>query len=266
MGRRRSYEPGTFCWVDLGTTDVEGAKAFYNELLGWDYNDRPAGADIYSVARRYEADVAALYGQRANERRRGLPPHWDSYVSTDSADRTAAQAKELGGSVLAEPFDVMDAGRMAVIADPTGAMLCAWQPADHIGAGHVNDVGCLTWNELSTSDPERAAAFYSELFGWRFEEVDAAGGPAYWVIGHNGAAEGRNGGMRELAPEQVQARIPPHWMPYFTVDSVEDTGQKVTTARGTLLAGPMQIGVGRIAVMSDPQGAVFAVFEGEVDE
>lgn len=141
MGTRAKYEPGTFSWVDLTTTDRDAAKRFYSELLGWEYDDQPSEGGVYSMARRYDTNVAALYDQQESERAQGVPPHWNNYVTTDDADRAAAQVKQLGGSVLLEPFDVFDAGRMAVIADPTGAVFSVWQPRQNIGAGHVNDAG-----------------------------------------------------------------------------------------------------------------------------
>lgn len=266
MGTRAKYEPGTFCWVDLSTTDVDAAKRFYSELLGWEYSDEPANGGVYSMARRYGAEVALVYSQLEHERALGLPSHWNNYVSTDDADRAAERAKELGGSVLAEPFDVFDSGRMAVIADPAGAVFCVWQPREHIGAGHVNDAGCLTWNELSTSGVERAKTFYSALFGWRFETLETGDGPPYWVIGHDGAAMGRNGGLRELSSEETGAGVPPNWMPYFTVESLQTTNEKAKASGASILYGPVPIGVGIIAVLKDPTGAVFAVFEGEVDD
>ena len=155
---------------------------------------------------------------------------------------------------------------MAVIADPTGAVFGVWQARDSIGATVVNDPGCLTSNELSTSDPARASEFYSALFGWRFNEQDTQGGPPYWTIEHDGAVRGANGGMRELAPQQREAGIPPHWMPYFTVVSVDDAIATTKDAGGTIIAGPIEIPPGRIAVLGDPQGAVFGIFEGEVDD
>lgn len=266
MGTRTKYAPGTFSWVDLTTTDVDAAKRFYSELLGWEYSDQPANGEVYSMARRYDADVAGVFGQQEHERARGVPSHWNSYVTTDDAAVATARVKELGATVLAEPFDVFEAGRMAVLADPAGAVFSVWQPRRHIGAGHINDPGCLTWNELSTSGAERAMTFYSELFGWRFEAMDSGDGPGYWIIGHDGAAMGRNGGMRELSAEETQAGVPPNWMPYFTVDSVAATTEQAKASGGTILYGPVPIGPGTIAVLKDPTGAVFGLFEGEVDD
>lgn len=266
MGTRDSYEPGTFSWVDLATSDPQGAKAFYGGLFGWEYEDAevPDGG-TYTMCRLAGADVAGIGPLPQEQASMGIPPHWNSYVTVTDADASAARARELGGAVLAGPFDVLEAGRMAVLADPTNAPISIWQPAGHIGAGRVNEPGALTWNELSTSDVRAAARFYEELFGWRVEELDTGGGPRYWSIRHDGAAAERNGGMRELAPEQLEAGIPPHWMPYFVADSAAAAGARAQELGGGLAFGPMTIPTGTFAVLHDPQRAFFAVFEGQTD-
>jgi predicted enzyme related to lactoylglutathione lyase len=269
VGKRTSYEPGTFSWVELGTTDPDAAKEFYGKLLGWQADDLAipddAGGGTYTMLRLDGDAVAALALQPIQQRDAGVPPNWFSYVTVADADAAAEKAKELGGSVHAGPFDVMTNGRMAVVADPTGAMFGVWQAGDTIGATRVNDPGCLTANELSTNDVPRAIEFYEGLFGWNVEEIDTQGGPRYWSIGHDGAANGRNGGMRELAPEQ--AGVPPHWMPYFTAASVDDVIAAAKDGGGSLVAGPIEIPTGaRLGVLRDPQGAFFAIFEGQVDD
>lgn len=271
MGKRTSYEPGTFSYVELHTTDTEGAKAFYGELFGWEPEDVPlpeeAGGGSYTVLRLRGETVAALTPQAPQQREAGVPPNWFSYVTVASADETAGKAGELGGSVHAPAFDVMEEGRMAVIADPTGAFFGVWEPRNSIGARLVNDPGCLTFNELSTNDVEKAQEFYGGLFGWTFEKLEAPGLQPYWAIGHEGAARSRGGGMRELAPQQTEAGIPPHWMPYFTAESADETVATATGAGGGVLAPAFDIPTGsRIAVIHDPKGAAFGLFEGEVDE
>src|SRR4051812_10410720 len=155
MGERTSYAPGTFSWAELATSDAEAAKDFYTRLFGWSYDDRPVGeGQVYSMAQRAGANVAALF--TATEQ----PPHWNCYVTVSSADETAGRVASLGGTVIAEPFDVFASGRMAVFSDPAGATLAVWQPGDHIGASRVNEPGALTWTDLVTPGPEQAAAFY----------------------------------------------------------------------------------------------------------
>ena len=270
MGKRTRYEPGTFSWVELATTDPDAAKRFYGTLFGWGAEDNPipedAGGGVYTMLKLGGESVAALYEQMKDQREAGIPPNWFSYVTVADADDAAARAKELGGAVHAGPFDVMTQGRMAVIEDPTGAVFGVWQARDSIGATLVNDPGCLTMNELSTNDVPAATSFYEGLFGWKIEELDTGGGPRYWSIGHEGAARGLNGGMRELAPEQASAGIPPHWMPYFTVESADGSVATAKDGGGSLVFGPLDIPSGRFAVLHDPQGAFFAIFEGEVDD
>jgi uncharacterized protein len=262
MGKRERYEPGAFCWVDLATTDPAGAKAFYGELFGWEAEDMPAGeAGTYTMLRLGGDEVCALYEMDAARSEQGIPPYWFSYVSVESADAAASRARELGGTVYGEAFDVLDSGRMAVIGDPTGAAVGVWQPLAHIGADRVNDPGCFTWNELQNRDPEAAAAFYATLFGWETEPQKDEGKLAYVLIRNAGHT---NGGIMPITEQHGDA--PPYWLVYFTVPSCDAAVEKVRGLGGEVLAGPLDLGAGRIAVVSDPQGAVFALFEGETDD
>jgi predicted enzyme related to lactoylglutathione lyase len=261
MGERTSYAPGTFSWVDLATTDADAAKRFYTNLFGWEAEEMPAGdAGTYTMFRLNGSWVAALYQQPDEQRARGVPPNWVSYVTVADVEDAAADAQELGGAVIAEPFDVDDAGRMAVVADPTGAVLALWEPRTHIGAERVNDPGCFTWNDLATSDMETAQEFYTELFGWEAEQLDTNGRPPYTVWRNNGRT---NGGMRPLAP---QDGAPPHWLVYFTVDDVDDAVRRVDELGGEIVVEPFTVPAGRFAVLRDPQGAYFAIYEGDVDD
>jgi hypothetical protein len=269
MGSRTQYAPGVFSWVELEASDPDAAKDFYGRLLGWTAEDEEVpdehGGGTYTTLRLGGDAVAGLQRQPEPQREAGVPPHWLSCVSVTDADATAARAEALGGTVHTR-YDAMSKGRMAILADPTGAFLGAWQAGNMPGAERVNDPGCLTMNELSTDDMDRASAFYRDLFGWRIEEIDTGDGPRYWSIRHDGAAGGGlNGGARLLAPEQ--GGVPPHWMPYFTVRSVNGAVATATEAGGTTLAGPIQLPTGStIAVIADPQGAAFAIFEGETDD
>ncbi|MGH3149075.1 MAG: VOC family protein [Rubrobacter sp.] len=262
MGKRERYEPGTFCWVDLATTDPEGARTFYGELFGWEPEDLPAGeAGTYTMLRLDGDDVCALYELEAERRDQGIPSHWLSYVSVEDVDAAAARAEELGGAAYGGAFDVMGMGRMAVIGDPAGAVLAAWQPGSHIGAGRVNDVACMGWNELQTRDPGAASAFYSGLFGWGTEPIEQDGSVVYTTIQNAGL---QNGGFMPLSDQHGDA--PSFWLPYFTVVSCDAAVAKVRELGGETLAGPMDLPSGRIAVVNDPQGAAFAIFEGETDD
>jgi len=166
-----SHAPGSFCWIELNTSDPAAAKQFYSGLFGWDAEDTPAGPDmVYTMLRIKGLDVAAMCGLQAEQKAHGVPPHWMTYVTVESADDAAAKAASLGGKVMAGAFDVMDVGRMAVIQDPQGAVFCVWQPKAHIGARLVGETGTFGWDELWTTDTKKAVEFYTGLFGWGAKE------------------------------------------------------------------------------------------------
>jgi len=260
MGRRTSYEPGTFCWADLATTDAQAAKAFYGRLFGWDAVDMPAGDDAtYTMLRRDGANVAALYQQGDDQREQGMAPMWLSYVSVDAVDALAERVPALAGTVLRRPFDVLQAGRMAVVADPQGAVLLLWQPRGHHGADVVNEPGALSWNDLLTTDVDGAAAFYGELLGWEIEQVPGA---PYWTIRNGGRS---NGGIMPMPEEQRAAGMPTTWNAYFAAEDLDDALATAQEVGGALLLGPMAVPAGRFAVLRDPQGAVFSLLTGDLD-
>ncbi len=257
MQETAEYAPGTFCWVELGTTDGEGAKKFYTGLFGWDFVDNPIGPGmVYTMLKLDGKDAAALYQMPPDMTAEGIPPHWLSYVSVTDADETAAKAKSLGGELLKEPFDVFEFGRMAVIKDPTGAVFAIWQPRQHKGAGICNAPNSFTWNELTTTDAAKAGEFYSNLFGWR-RDVQNFGDMEYTML-ING--ERPNGGIFTIPPEM--GNIPPHWLVYFAVDDCDAKTQNATELGATTMKPPADIpGVGRFSILLDPQGAGFALIK-----
>jgi predicted enzyme related to lactoylglutathione lyase len=247
------YNPGEFCWCELATTDQDGAKRFYSELLGWKANDVPMGPGAtYSMMQIAGKDAAAIYKLGSEESAGGVSPHWRLYIATAGADQTAEAAKKLGAKVLAEPFDVFTSGRMAVIQDPTGAVFCLWQAGDHLGARIVGEPGAFSWAELDTRDVAAAKAFYTALFNWTINDR-----PDYneLVIGGREA-----GGLMAIPPEWGPA--PPSWLVYFATESC---GRSVERAQNlgaaTLLPMTAIPGTGRFAVLRDPQGAAFALYE-----
>jgi uncharacterized protein len=253
MGTRTEHAPGTFSWVDLTTSDFEGARDFYGSLFGWEFEDNEIpGGGVYTMCKVGGEYVAAI--PPATDQH---PPHWNNYVTVASADDAAAKAKELGATLIEEPFDVMEAGRMALLQDPTGAALCVWEPRDAIGAGRVNDPGCLTWNELHTPDPAKALEFYTGLFGWDSDKMEMEGGLSYTIVK---VGERSNGGMMD-----AQEGEPPNWLPYFTVESRDATADKAKQLGAQELLR-LDMEIGKFAVFADPQGAAFAVYEGEVDD
>jgi predicted enzyme related to lactoylglutathione lyase len=263
MGERTSYPHGTFSWVDLATTDQQGVKPFYERLFGWEYEDMPAGEGVvYTMARLDGQNVGAISPLQEDERAQGIPPHWNSYITVDDVDAVAGRVEELGGRLYVPPFDVLDVGRMAVLADPTGAVVCLWQPRRHIGAGVVNVPGALSWNELATRDPQAAQDFYSALLGWEFSPSEQSAGPPYWMV-KNG--DRWNAGMRELGAD-APAGVPAHWLVYFAVASAADAVEKASGAGGQVIVPRTEMGPRAFAVLGDPKHAIFAVFEGDLDD
>ncbi len=258
MGERSEYKHGTFSWTDLTTTDQEGAKKFYGELFGWEMNDNEVGEGVYYTMAQIDGkDTAAISPQPEQQREAGVPPTWNSYVTVDSADDALKKAKELGAEVHADAFDVMDVGRMGVVQDPQGAFFLVWEPKSHIGASLVNAPGALAWNELATPDLDASVEFYTELFGWETEPIE--GDMPYQVIKRQDG--GANGGMRP-----TQENEPPYWLVYFGADDIEATAKRAEEHGGKTIVPKTDIGMGHIAVLQDPEGAVFALFAGQLDD
>ena len=257
MTLKTAYEPGTFCWIDLGTTDADGAKKFYAELFGWEATDNQAGPDmIYTMLQKDGNDVGALYQMGEEMTSQGVPPHWAHYISVENADDAAAKAKDLGGTVMMEPFDVMDVGRMALIQDPTGATFAAWEPKSHFGASLINEPGSFCWNELATRDTETAKDFYTGLFGWDTQQQETPGGPYTLFL----QGEAHAAGMLQMTEDWGE--MPSHWMVYFSVEDCDASAEQVKELGGSLHHGPMDIpDVGRFAICADPQGAAFTVIQ-----
>jgi len=251
------HPAGSFCWIELHTSDQNAAKSFYNALFGWQADDMPMGPNgFYTIFKLQGRDAAAGCTLRPEERSQGVPPHWMIYIAVDNADTAVAKAQQLGGKILAPAFDVMDAGRMAVIQDPTGAIFCPWQANKSVGIRIAHVHGTLVWADLSTPDAKRASEFYSGLFGWQIA-ADPKDPSGYMHI-KNG--EHFIGGVPPAAHRQPG--VPPHWMAYFQVDDVDATANKAKELGAKLYLPPMSMeGVGRMSVIADPQGAAFSIFK-----
>ncbi len=258
MPEIKSYPPGSFCWVDLGTTDAEAAKKFYTALFGWTATDVPAGeAGTYTMLAKGGKQVCALYGVGEAMPRQGVPPYWKSYVSVASADESAQKAGELGGKVVMPPLDVMDAGRMATLQDPTGATLTLWQAKQHLGAQLVNEPGSFCWNELYTRDTEAAVKFYTGLFAWTVKKSKSPTGDEYTEF-YN--CDRPAGGMLEIKKEWGE--VPANWAIYFAVEDLDGTLEKAKSLGGKVDMPPMEVkDVGRFALLQDPQGGHFLVIQ-----
>ena len=259
MAEFSSHVPGAFSWAELATTDQKAGVAFYRTLLGWDVNDQAMGpGETYSMFTMRGKEVAAAYTMRGPERQGGAPPHWNIYVTVANAEESAKRAQSLGGRVLAPAFDVMDAGRMAVLQDPTGAVINVWEPKKHIGARLLGEPGALCWNELTTSDPGAAEAFYTALFGWTAKHSAPAAVSNYTEVYNDGQPAG---GIMAMPPG-MSADVPSYWMPYFQVADCDTTTDQAKSLGATVMVGPMDIATaGRASILRDPQGAVFAAFK-----
>jgi predicted enzyme related to lactoylglutathione lyase len=253
MPEMTTYKPGTPCWIDLGSPDIDASVEFYAGLFGWDVPESENAEQTggYRQAMKDGRPVGGLMPLMQE----GQPPAWSTYISVEDAEATAASVREAGGSVLAEPMEVMELGRMAVFADPEGAVFGIWQPGTFNGAGIVKENDALVWNELNTRDPGRAREFYRAVFGWEFDEREFETG-VYTSIR---VGEDTVGGMIDItgrAPDEV----PAHWLVYFAVEDVDATVATATEWGGGVALEPFDVAeVGRIAIVKDPAGAVFAV-------
>ncbi|HEX8752802.1 MAG TPA: VOC family protein [Solirubrobacterales bacterium] len=274
MNDRDRYIPGVPCWVDTTQPDPAAAVEFYGGLFGWELEDVTSAEEpgSYFIARLGGGDVAAIASPMGE-----APPRatWNTYVWVQGADATAAKVSEAGGTVLAEPFDVGEAGRMAVCADPEGAVFCLWQAGRHRGAQVVNEPGSLNFNGLNTRDLEAAAAFYGAVFGW--EVLDLNGGHAWSLPGYGlfldelnpgtlermsefGAPNGFENVVASLNPiPDEEADTPPSWGVTFGVEDADATAARARELGGTVIAEPFDAPWVRMAVLADPQGATFTV-------
>jgi predicted enzyme related to lactoylglutathione lyase len=256
MPTMTTYAPGTFSWTDLAAHDTRAAERFYTALFGWTAAHTRFGPDeddVYVMLQKDGRDVAALYRMDPTQQSQGVPSSWLNYVTVASAADAADLARALGGVVLADAFEVMDFGRMALLADPAGAVIAAWEPGNHIGAGVKDEPGAMCWNELGTRDPEGAVAFYAGLFGWTPAPFEGSDAP--YTLFMNGDAQA--GGMFTLTPEM--GKMPPAWTPYFAVEDPDETARRVEELGGTVLHPPHDLPVGRWSLLRDPQGALFNV-------
>jgi predicted enzyme related to lactoylglutathione lyase len=250
--KKTEYEHGVPSWVDLATPDMKASKAFYDGLFGWEgqTTEDPAagGYTMFTLNGENVAGGAPLMSP-------DQPPAWTTYISVDDADQVAEAVAANGGKVVFPPMDVMDVGRMAVFADPSGAAFAVWQPRAHKGADIVNEPGALCWNELLTRDPAGAKSFYPAAFGWD-SRTSPFGDVEYteWLVGERSV-----GGLMEMTDENFPPDMPSHWMVYFAVADCDASVGRVSELGGTVVVEPTTIPVGRFAVCRDPHGASFSI-------
>jgi predicted enzyme related to lactoylglutathione lyase len=254
MSEITSYRPGTPSWVDHGSPDLDASIEFYGALFDWDVPESENAEQTggYRQAMKGDKPVSGMMPLMQE----GQPPAWTTYISVEDADATAAAVKAAGGTVLAEPMDVMDLGRMAIFADPAGAVFGIWQPGTFVGAGVVNEHGALSWNELNTRDPEAAKAFYGDVFGWDFEDNDMGEMGTYTSLK---LGDSPVGGMLNMAGRGVPEEVPAHWQVYFAVDDTDAAVDQAKQGGGSVMVEPIDIPAGRFSILTDPHGASFAV-------
>jgi hypothetical protein len=249
------YQPGTPSWIELSSPDTDAAAQFYGELMGWTAPEGPPEAGGYRMFQQDGNRVAGLMGHMQE----GQPTAWATYVSVADADETAAKVTDAGGTVMLEPMDVMDVGRMAFFADPTGAAFGVWQPKAFAGADLVNEPNSLCWNEVLTRDADAEEAFYSSVFGWDATPPSFEGGPESYTIWQ---LDGKMiGGMMQMSDEYFPAEVPPHWSVCFAVADCDATVEKARSLGATVTNEPMDMPIGRFAGLIDPQGASFTVMQ-----
>lgn len=251
--RTNPWPTGTPCWVDLSTPDLTAAKAFYGAVLGWSFFDSGAEFGHYQIC-QVDDRAAAAIGPLQHE---DQPTAWTVYMASDDADGTAKLIAENGGTVLVEPFDIPGNGRMCIAQDPLGATFGVWQAAGQHGAEIYAEPGSLGWTDVRLPDPDAGRAFYTSVFGYRYELIE--GGPQdYATIHFDAARDGEPvGGISGMMG--APAGTPAHWLAYFLVADADTAAANATAAGGTLLAEPFDTPYGRMAGITDPHGARFFV-------
>lgn len=247
--RTDPWPTGTPCWTDLAVPDVDAATEFYAAVLGWTFTDTGEAYGHYRMCQQAGRSAAGIGALRSE----GQPSIWTTYLASDDVDSTARTITEHGGKLLAEPFDVPDTGRLCIALDPQGALFGVWQAAGGIGAEIYNEPGSLVWNEVGVADPAAARQFYSAVFDYTYQPVSGSG-PAFTTFHRGGDLLGGIGGLEDLP-----AGTPPHWLAYFMVTDADAALAAATERGATVLLGPMDTEYGRIAVITDPQGATFGI-------
>jgi len=250
------YVPGAPNWIDLGSRDTEAAAAFYKALFGWEFQSAGPDAGGYGMFQLAGQTVAALGPLQGAD----AQPAWTVYFESADADATTKAVEQAGGSVRFPPMDVFDQGRLAGYTDPGGAEFAVWQPGTNKGLDQVG-AGGLCWTELYTTDAERSKAFYRTIFDWDYEEMPLPQGEGTYVVASRsgGGQEGSHGGIMQLGTDMLPDGTG-YWQPYFSVADTDAVVAKATENGATvLMPGTDLAGVGRIALLKDPEGAFFAL-------
>ena len=253
------YAQGTPSYVELTTPDLQAARAFYGPLFDWELEDIDLGdAGVYVAVSVQGDSIAGITGQMPQLA--GHPAFWGVYLAVDDVDATASRVEPAGGRVEAGPFDVMELGRMASIQDPTGVRVNLWQAGQSIGSVRVNEPGCPIWHELTSPDLPTATRFYADVLGVEWESMPMETGDDYTCL----MVDGRPVGGAFPPPMEG---IPPHWEVYINVEDADATAEKARGLGGQVLQAPWDVpGVGRMAILMDPQGAVLGLMQNPPEE
>jgi predicted enzyme related to lactoylglutathione lyase len=261
MPIKTGYDHGQFCWVDLSSHGMAGAKEFYGKLFGWKVEDQDTqGGPPYAIFTLEGKKATGLGELMAEVKAQGVPPMWNSYINVEDAEATAKKAAQLGATITVPVMKAADAGQMAFFQDPTGAHVAIWQKDKHFGAEVCNDPGAFCWNELATHDVDKAKSFYADLLGWTYQKHEASP-TEYYIIN---TKNGMNGGIMNMTPEFADA--PPHWGVYFAVKDADAIASRVPQLGGKVAVPPFETPVGKMAVFADSQGGHFSIIAMATDQ
>lgn len=257
MAEYSSHKPNTFCWVDLATNDIIGAKDFYSKLFGWTFVDVPTGDDMfYTMFHLNGKQIAGMMPMQPEQIEMGMPPFWSSYISTENADEILAKVQQEGGVVVMPAMDVMEEGRMAMIQDPEGAIIGIWQPKNHYGFAYKDVHGAPCWFEHGSHDSAKSIPFLEKVFGWT-SNTTQMGANLYttFLLG-----EAMVAGLYVMSSEMGD--IPSHWLPYFVVNNIDEAMALTANLGGHVIMPKLYVdGVGNFGVISDPQGGVIGLLQ-----
>lgn len=250
------YSHGQFNWVDLNSHDMAAASEFYSALFDWSCATQDTqGGPPYGIFNLGEHQIAGIGEMDEEMKSSGMPPMWNSYINVDGIESVVEQVGQLGGNVIVPVMQVMDAGKLAFIQEPSGGICALWEKGNHIGATLCNDTGAFCWNELATREIDKAKTFFQDLLGWTYDKNEQS--PAEYYIIKNG--DRMNGGI--MAMDESWGEIPSHWTVYFSVADVNASTEKLKALGGKVMHGPFETEVGPISVCSDPQGAMFNLIQ-----
>ncbi|MDP5214637.1 VOC family protein [Pseudoalteromonas tunicata] len=257
MANFTSHIAGTFCWPELCTHNWQQGKKFYCELFGWGSDDQPIGPDTYYTMLQKEGlDIAAMYQMENDRIELEVPSHWLNYIAVDDVEAKVLKAQKLGAELLHGPHTVGDAGKMALLVEPEGAVFALWQGMLHPGSRKLKEPNTMCWNELASRNSANSQAFYCQLFDWQVEAVDMEGmAYIFYKQGNEKVA-----GMLEM--NEQWSEIPPHWMTYFAVENCDEIAAQAQALGAVICVPPTDFkDVGRFSVLTDPQGADFSIIE-----